>query len=172
MIGKYNNLPKLNKDENKIVRYFMLRHKINIPGEGIKQGYSLSASLDKFKRVKDDEVKKLLLEYLILRVKLTEKIIEFKQQNMRDMYFKAVKIISKYDVYSYKKDSNIELYDIDFLINNSSNNTNIKLDEDIKVLKPELESIIAKSKQKDLIRGILNELVKIYKKQRHLLWIY
>ncbi|RGM25462.1 hypothetical protein DXC22_04130 [Ligilactobacillus salivarius] len=164
MIGKYNNLPKLNKDENKIVRYFMLRHKINIPGEGIKQGYSLSASLDKFKRVKDDEVKKLLLEYLILRVKLTEKIIEFKQQNMRDMYFKAVKIISKYDVYSYKKDSNIELYDIDFLINNSSNNTNIKLDEDIKVLKPELESIIAKSKQKDLIRGILNELVKIYKK--------
>lgn len=82
MIGKYNNLPKLNKDENKIVRYFMLRHKINIPGEGIKQGYSLSASLDKFKRVKDDEVKKLLLEYLILRVKLTEKIIEFKQQNM------------------------------------------------------------------------------------------
>ena len=80
MIGKYNNLPKLNKDENKIVRYFMLRHKINIPGEGIKQGYSLSASLDKFKRVKDDEVKKLLLEYLILRVKLTEKIIEFKQQ--------------------------------------------------------------------------------------------
>ncbi|WP_160987980.1 hypothetical protein [Ligilactobacillus salivarius] len=164
MIGKYNNLPKLNKDENKIVRYFMLRHKINIPGEGIKQGYSLSASLDKFKRVKDDEVKKLLLEYLILRVKLTEKIIEFKQQNMRDMYFKAVKIISKYDVYSYKKDSNIELYDIDFLINNSSNNTNIKLDEDIKVLKPELESIIAKSKQKYLIRGILNELVKIYKK--------
>lgn len=164
MIGKYNNLPKLNKDENKIVRYFMLRHKINIPSEGIKQGYSLSASLDKFKRVKDDEVKKLLLEYLILRVKLTEKIIEFKQQNMRDMYFKAVKIISKYDVYSYKKDSNIELYDIDFLINNSSNNTNIKLDEDIKVLKPELESIIAKSKQKDLIRGILNELVKIYKK--------
>lgn len=164
MIGKYNNLPKLNKDENKIVRYFMLRHKINIPGEGIKQGYSLSASLDKFKRVKDDEVKKLLLEYLILRVKLTEKIIEFKQQNMRGMYFKAVKIISKYDVYSYKKDSNIELYDIDFLINNSSNNTNIKLDEDIKVLKPELESIIAKSKQKDLIRGILNELVKIYKK--------
>lgn len=164
MIGKYNNLPKLNKDENKIVRYFMLRHKINIPGEGIKQGYSLSASLEKFKRVKDAEVKKLLLEYLILRVKLIKEVTGFKQQNMRDMYFRAIEIISKYDVYSYKKDSNIELYDIDFLINNSTNNTNIKLGEDIKVLKPELESIIVKSKQKDLINGILNELVNIYKK--------
>ena len=50
MTDKYNNLPKLNKDENKIVRYFMLRHKIKIPGESIKQGYSLSASLEKFKR--------------------------------------------------------------------------------------------------------------------------
>lgn len=160
MIGKYNNLPKLNKDENKIVRYFMLRHKINIPGEGIKQGYSL----EKFKRVKDAEVKKLLLEYLILRVKLIKEVTGVKQQNMRNMYFRAIEIISKYDVHSYNKNSNIKLYDIDFLINNSTNNTNIKLGEDIKVLKPELESIIAKSKQKDLINGILNELVNIYKK--------
>ena len=164
MIGKYNNLPKLNKDENKIVRYFILRHKINIPGEGIKQGYSLSASLEKFKRVKDAEVKKLLLEYLILRVKLIKEVTGFKQQNMREMYFRAIEIISKYDVHSYDKNSNIELYDIDFLINNSTNNTKIKLGEDIKVLKSELESIIAKSKQKDLINGILNELVNIYKK--------
>lgn len=164
MIGKYNNLPKLNKDENKIVRYFILRHKINIPGKGIKQGYSLSASLEKFKRVKDAEVKKLLLEYLILRVKLIKEITGFKQQNMREMYFRAIEIISKYDVHSYDKNSNIELYDIDFLINNSTNNTKIKLGEDIKVLKSELESIIAKSKQKDLINGILNELVNIYKK--------
>ena len=164
MTDKYNNLPKLNKDENKIVRYFMLRHKIKIPGESIKQGYSLSASLEKFKRVKDYEVKKLLLEYLILRVKLIKEVTGLKQQNMRDMYFRVIEIISKYDVYSYKKDSNIELYDIDFLINNSTNNTNIKLGEDIKVLKPELESIIAKSKQKDLINGILNKLVNTYKK--------
>ena len=154
----------MNKDENKIVRYFILRHKINIPGEGIKQGYSLSASLEKFKRVKDAEVKKLLLEYLILRVKLIKEVTGFKQQNMREMYFRAIEIISKYDVHSYDKNSNIELYDIDFLINNSTNNTKIKLGEDIKVLKSELESIIAKSKQKDLINGILNELVNIYKK--------
>src|SRR5699024_1144863 len=119
MTDKYNNLPKLNKDENKIVRYFMLRHKIKIPGEGIKQGYSLSASLEKFKRVKDYEVKKLLLEYLILRVKLIEEVIGFKQQNIRDMYFRAIEIISKYDVYSYNKNSSIELYDIGFLTNNS-----------------------------------------------------
>lgn len=164
MTDKYNNLPKLNKDENKIVRYFMLRHKIKIPGEGIKQGYSLSASLEKFKRVKDYEVKKLLLEYLILRVKLIEEVIGFKQQNIRDMYFRAIEIISKYDVYSYNKNSSIELYDIGFLTNNSIGNNNINLGEDVKILKYKLESIIAKSKQKDLINGILNELVKVYKK--------
>ena len=164
MTDKYNNLPKLNKDENKIVRYFMLRHKIKIPGEGIKQGYSLSASLEKFKRVKDYEVKKLLLEYLIFRVKLIEEVIGFKQQNIRDMYFRAIEIISKYDVYSYNKNSSIELYDIGFLTNNSIGNNNINLGEDVKILKYKLESIIAKSKQKDLINGILNELVKVYKK--------
>src|SRR5699024_5642337 len=46
----------------------------------------------------------------------------------------------------------------------SIGNNNINLGEDVKILKYKLESIIAKSKQKDLINGILNELVKVYKK--------
>ncbi|MGY6767184.1 hypothetical protein [Ligilactobacillus salivarius] len=167
MLDKYNGLPKISEEENKLVKYFMLKHKVNIPGKGIKQGYSLSASLKKFKQVKDVEVKKILLEYLVLKVELTKEIIRFRQQNMRDIYFRANEIISKYDAYSYNKNNNIELHDIIFLISSSAGNidsTDIRLSEDVEFLKHKLESIIAKSEQKGLINGILNELVKMYER--------
>ena len=167
ILDNYNRLPKISEEEIKLVKYFMLKHKVNIPDKGIKQGYSLSASLEKFKQVKDVEVKKILLEYLVLKVELTKEIIRFKQQNMRDIYFRAIEIISKYDAYSYNENNNIELHDIIFLISNSAGNmdsTNIKLSEDVEFLKHKLESIIIKSKQKNLINGILNELVKMYER--------
>lgn len=77
MLEEYKKLPRLNEGENKIVRYFMFRHKVNIPGKGIKQGYSLSAiPIEKFKEVKSKDIQKLLLEYLILRVAIVEEIIK------------------------------------------------------------------------------------------------
>ena len=59
MLNVYNKLPRLNEGERKIVRYFMFRHKVNIPGKGVKQGYSLSAvPIEKFKKVKSKDVVK------------------------------------------------------------------------------------------------------------------
>ena len=95
MLEEYKKLPRLNEGENKIVRYFMFRHKVNIPGKGIKQGYSLSAiPIEKFEEVKSKDIQKLLLEYLILRVAIVEEIIHFKNKRLQDNYTKVKNIIS------------------------------------------------------------------------------
>ena len=83
--NKYNNLPKLNGKEREVVKYFMLKHKTNISGKGITQGYSLAVvSLEKLKKAENKDVQKLLLEYLILRVALVEEFIRFKNKELQD----------------------------------------------------------------------------------------
>lgn len=57
MLNKYNNLSKLNGEEEKVVKYFILKHKTNIYGKGIAQGYSLSVvSLERLKKVENKNI--------------------------------------------------------------------------------------------------------------------
>ncbi|MBM6957368.1 hypothetical protein H5972_09040, partial [Ligilactobacillus salivarius] len=112
--NKYNNLPKLNGEEREVVKYFMLKHKTNISGKGITQGYSLAVvSLEKLKKAENKDVQKLLLEYLILRVALVEEFIRFKNKELQDKYKKARDIISRGR--KYKPNKIMESYDIELL---------------------------------------------------------
>ena len=166
MLEEYKKLPRLNEGENKIVRYFMFRHKVNIPGKGIKQGYSLSAiPIEKFKEVKSKDIQKLLLEYLILRVAIVEEIIEFKNKELQDKYTKAKNIISRDG--KYKPDKIMESYDIELLISlliddKYSKYDNITLNKKVELLKQKLDKIIKESGKRTIVEHILNGLISSY----------
>ena len=166
MLNVYNKLPRLNEGERKIVRYFMFRHKVNIPGKGIKQGYSLSAiPIEKFKEVKSKDIQKLLLEYLILRVAIVEEIIEFKNKELQDKYTKAKNIISRDG--KYKPDKIMESYDIELLISlliddKYSKYDNITLNKKVELLKQKLDKIIKESGKRTIVEHILNGLISSY----------
>ncbi|MBZ4025102.1 hypothetical protein [Ligilactobacillus salivarius] len=166
VLEEYKKLPRLNEGENKIVRYFMFRHKVNIPGKGIKQGYSLSAiPIEKFKEVKSKDIQKLLLEYLILRVAIVEEIIEFKNKELQDKYTKAKNIISRDG--KYKPDKIMESYDIELLISlliddKYSKYDNITLNKKVELLKQKLDKIIKESGKRTIVEHILNGLISSY----------
>lgn len=166
MLNVYNKLPRLNEGERKIVRYFMFRHKVNIPGKGVKQGYSLSAvPIEKFKKVKSKDIQKLLLEYLILRVAIVEEIIEFKNKELQDKYTKAKNIISRDG--KYKPDKIMESYDIELLISlliddKYSKYDNITLNKKVELLKQKLDKIIKESGKRTIVEHILNGLISSY----------
>ena len=166
MLNVYNKLPRLNEGERKIVRYFMFRHKVNIPGKGVKQGYSLSAiPIEKFKEVKSKDIQKLLLEYLILRVAIVEEIIEFKNKELQDKYTKAKNIISRDG--KYKPDKIMESYDIELLISlliddKYSKYDNITLNKKVELLKQKLDKIIKESGKRTIVEHILNGLISSY----------
>ncbi|EGL98132.1 hypothetical protein [Ligilactobacillus salivarius] len=166
MLNVYNKLPRLNEGERKIVRYFMFRHKVNIPGKGVKQGYSLSAvPIEKFKKVKSKDIQKLLLEYLILRVAIVEEIIEFKNKELQDKYTKAKNIISRDG--KYKPDKIMESYNIELLISlliddKYSKYANITLNKKVKLLKQKLDEIIKESGKRTIVEHILNGLISSY----------
>ena len=150
----------------KIVRYFMFRHKVNIPGKGVKQGYSLSAvPIEKFKKVKSKDIQKLLLEYLILRVAIVEEIIEFKNKELQDKYTKAKNIISRDG--KYKPNKIMESYDIELLISlliddKYSKYANVTLNKKVKLLKQKLDEIIKESGKRTIVEHILNGLISSY----------
>lgn len=166
MLNVYNKLPRLNEGERKIVRYFMFRHKVNIPGKGVKQGYSLSAvPIEKFKKVKSKDIQKLLLEYLILRVAIVEEIIEFKNKELQDKYTKAKNIISRDG--KYKPDKIMESYNIELLISlliddKYSKYDNITLNKKVELLKQKLDKIIKESGKRTIVEHILNGLISSY----------
>lgn len=166
MLNVYNKLPRLNEGERKIVRYFMFRHKVNIPGKGVKQGYSLSAvPIEKFKKVKSKDIQKLLLEYLILRVAIVEEIIEFKNKELQDKYTKTKNIISRDG--KYKPDKIMESYDIELLISlliddKYSKYDNITLNKKVELLKQKLDKIIKESGKRTIVEHILNGLISSY----------
>ena len=166
MLNVYNKLPRLNEGERKIVRYFMFRHKVNIPGKGVKQGYSLSAvPIEKFKKVKSKDIQKLLLEYLILRVAIVEEIIEFKNKELQDKYTKAKNIISRDG--KYKPNKIMESYDIELLISlliddKYSKYDNITLNKKVELLKQKLDKIIKESGKRTIVEHILNGLISSY----------
>lgn len=166
MLEEYKKLPRLNEGENKIVRYFMFRHKVNIPGKGIKQGYSLSAiPIEKFKEVKSKDIQKLLLEYLILRVAIVEEIIHFKNKRLQDNYTKVKNIISGDG--KYKPDKIMESYDIELLISlliddKYSKYDNITLNKKVELLKQKLDKIIKESGKRTIVEHILNGLISSY----------
>lgn len=166
MLNVYNKLPRLNEGERKIVRYFMFRHKVNIPGKGVKQGYSLSAvPIEKFKKVKSKDIQKLLLEYLILRVAIVEEIIEFKNKELQDKYTKTKNIISRDG--KYKPDKIMESYDIELLISlliddKYSKYDNITLNKKVELLKQKLDKIIKESGKRIIVEHILNGLISSY----------
>ena len=166
MLEEYKKLPRLNEGENKIVRYFMFRHKVNIPGKGIKQGYSLSAiPIEKFKEVKSKDIQKLLLEYLILRVAIVEEIIHFKNKRLKDNYTKVKNIISGDG--KYKPDKIMESYDIELLISlliddKYSKYDNITLNKKVELLKQKLDKIIKESGKRTIVEHILNGLISSY----------
>ncbi|MYY21251.1 hypothetical protein FYL10_06810 [Lactobacillus salivarius] len=160
---------RLNEGENKIVRYFMFRHKVNIPGKGIKQGYSLSAiPIEKFKEVKSKDIQKLLLEYLILRVAIVEEIIHFKNKRLQDNYTKVKNIISgdgKYKSNKVIKSYNIELLVSMLISDGYSKNANITLNKEVELLKQKLEEIIKESGKREIVRHVLNSLVETYREK-------
>lgn len=166
MLNVYNKLPRLNEGERKIVRYFMFRHKVNIPGKGVKQGYSLSAiPIEKFKEVKSKDIQKLLLEYLILRVAIVEEIIEFKNKELQDKYTKAKNIISRDG--KYKPNKIMESYDIELLISlliddKYSKYANVTLNKKVELLKQKLDEIIKESGKRTIVEHILNGLISSY----------
>lgn len=166
MLNIYNKLPRLNEGERKIVRYFMFRHKVNIPGKGVKQGYSLSAvPIEKFKKVKSKDIQKLLLEYLILRVAIVEEIIEFKNKELQDKYNKAKNIISRDG--KYKPNKIMESYDIELLISlliddKCSKYANVTLNKKVELLKQKLDKIIKESGKRTIVEHILNGLISSY----------
>ena len=168
-LGAYSKFPKLNEEEKKIVRYFMLRHKVNIPGEGIKQGYSLSAvSIEKFRKVESKDIQKLLLEYLILRVAIIEEIVGFKNKELQDKYVKAKNIISRDG--KYKSNKVIESYNIELLVsllisNNHSKYANITLNKEVELLKQKLDEIIKESGKRKIVRHVLNSLIEAYREK-------
>lgn len=164
--NKYNNLPKLNGEEREVVKYFMLKHKTNISGKGITQGYSLVVvSLEKLKKAENKDVQKLLLEYLILRVALVEEFIRFKNKELQDKYKKARDIISRGR--KYKPNKIIESYDIElltsFLIDDKySKYANITLNKKVELLKQKLDEVIKKSGKRKIVEYILNSLISSY----------
>lgn len=169
MLEEYKKLPRLNEGENKIVRYFMFRHKVNIPGKGIKQGYSLSAiPIEKFKEVKSKDIQKLLLEYLILRVAIVEEIIHFKNKRLQDNYTKVKNIISgdgKYKSNKVIKSYNIELLVSMLISDGYSKNANITLNKEVELLRQKLEEIIKESGKREIVRHVLNSLVETYREK-------
>lgn len=169
MLNVYNKLPRLNKGERKIVRYFMFRHKVNIPGKGVKQGYSLSAiPIEKFKEVKSKDIQKLLLEYLILRVAIVEEIIHFKNKRLQDNYTKVKNIISgdgKYKSNKVIKSYNIELLVSMLISDGYSKNANITLNKEVELLRQKLEEIIKESGKREIVRHVLNSLVETYREK-------
>ena len=164
--NKYNNLPKLNGEEREVVKYFMLKHKTNISGKGITQGYSLAVvSLEKLKKAENKDVQKLLLEYLILRVALVEEFIRFKNKELQDKYKKARDIISRGR--KYKPNKIMESYDIELLTsllidNKYSKYANITLNKKIELLKQKLDEIIKESGKRKIVEYILNSLISSY----------
>lgn len=164
--NKYNNLPKLNGEEREVVKYFMLKHKTNISGKGITQGYSLVVvSLEKLKKAENKDVQKLLLEYLILRVALVEEFIRFRNKELQDKYKKARDIISRGR--KYKPNKIIESYDIElltsFLIDDKySKYANITLNKKVELLKQKLDEVIKKSGKRKIVEYILNSLISSY----------
>lgn len=169
MLNVYNKLPRLNEGERKIVRYFMFRHKVNIPGKGVKQGYSLSAiPIEKFKEVKSKDIQKLLLEYLILRVAIVEEIIHFKNKRLQDNYTKVKNIISgdgKYKPSKVIKSYNIKLLVSMLISDEYSKNANITLNKEVELLKQKLEEIIKESGKREIVRHVLNSLVETYREK-------
>lgn len=169
MLNVYNKMPRLNEGERKIVRYFMFRHKVNIPGKGVKQGYSLSAVLiEKFKEVKSKDIQKLLLEYLTLRVAIVEEIIHFKNKRLQDNYTKVKNIISgdgKYKSSKVIKSYNIELLVSMLISDEYSKNANITLNKEVELLKQKLEEIIKESGKREIVRHVLNSLVETYREK-------
>lgn len=169
MLNVYNKLPRLNEGERKIVRYFMFRHKVNIPGKGVKQGYSLSAvPIEKFKEVKSKDIQKLLLEYLTLRVAIVEEIIHFKNKRLQDNYTKVKNIISgdgKYKSSKVIKSYNIELLVSMLISDEYSKNANITLNKEVELLKQKLEEIIKESGKREIVRHVLNSLVETYREK-------
>ena len=169
MLNVYNKLPRLNEGERKIVRYFMFRHKVNIPGKGVKQGYSLSAiPIEKFKEVKSKDIQKLLLEYLILRVAIIEEIIHFKNKRLQDNYTKVKNIISgdgKYKPSKVIKSYNIKLLVSMLISDEYSKNANITLNKEVELLKQKLEEIIKESGKREIVRHVLNSLVETYREK-------
>lgn len=165
-LNVYNKLPRLNEGERKIVRYFMLRHKVNIPGKGIKQGYSLSVvPIEKLKKVKSKDIQKLLLEYLILRVAIVKEIIGFKNKELQDKYAKAKNIMSRDG--KYKTNKVIESYNIELLVSlliNDKHNmyANFILNKEVELLKQKLEEIIKESGKREIVRHVLNSLIETY----------
>lgn len=164
--NKYNSLPKLNGEEREVVKYFMLKHKTNISGKGITQGYSLAVvSLEKLKKAENKDVQKLLLEYLILRVALVEEFIRFKNKELQDKYKKARDIISRGR--KYKPNKIMESYDIElltsFLIDDKySKYANITLNKKVELLKQKLDEVIKKSGKRKIVEYILNSLISSY----------
>ncbi|MER1300262.1 hypothetical protein [Ligilactobacillus salivarius] len=144
----------------------MFRHKVNIPGKGVKQGYSLSAvPIEKFKKVKSKDIQKLLLEYLILRVAIVEEIIEFKNKELQDKYNKAKNIISRDG--KYKPNKIMESYDIELLISlliddKCSKYANVTLNKKVELLKQKLDKIIKESGKRTIVEHILNGLISSY----------
>lgn len=169
MLNVYNKMPRLNEGERKIVRYFMFRHKVNIPGKGVKQGYSLSAvPIEKFKEVKSKDIQKLLLEYLTLRVAIVEEIIHFKNKRLQDNYTKVKNIISgdgKYKSSKVIKSYNIELLVSMLISDEYSKNANITLNKEVELLKQKLEEIIKESGKREIVRHVLNSLVETYREK-------
>lgn len=165
-LNKYSSLPKLNGEEEKVVKYFMLKHKVDIPGKGMKQGYSLSAvSIEGFKKVENKDIQKLLLEYLILRVALVEEIIHFRNEELQDKYRKVRNIIfrdGKYNSSRAMENYSIELL-ISLLIDNKySKYANITLNKKIELLKQKLDEIIKESGKRKIVEYILNSLISSY----------
>lgn len=164
--NKYNSLSKLNGEEREVVKYFMLKHKTNISGKGITQGYSLAVvSLEKLKKAENKDVQKLLLEYLILRVALVEEFIRFKNKELQDKYKKARDIISRGR--KYKPNKIMESYDIElltsFLIDDKySKYANITLNKKVELLKQKLDEVIKKSGKRKIVEYILNSLISSY----------
>ena len=135
----------------------MLKHKVDIPGKGMKQGYSLSAvSIEGFKKVENKDIQKLLLEYLILRVALVEEIIQYRK--VRNIIFRDGKYNSSRAMESYS----IELL-ISLLIDNKySKYANITLNKKIELLKQKLDEIIKESGKRKIVEYILNSLISSY----------
>lgn len=165
-LNKYSSLPKLNGEEEKVVKYFMLKHKVDIPGKGMKQGYSLSAvSIEGFKKVENKDIQKLLLEYLILRVALVEEIIHFRNEELQDKYRKVRNIIFRDGKYNSSRA--MESYSIELLIsllidNKYSKYANITLNKKIELLKQKLDEIIKESGKRKIVEYILNSLISSY----------
>lgn len=165
-LNKYSSLPKLNGEEEKVVKYFMLKHKVDIPGKGMKQGYSLSAvSIEGFKKVENKDIQKLLLEYLILRVALVEEIIHFRNEELQDKYRKVRNIIFRDGKYNSSRA--MESYSIELLIsllidNKYSKYANITLNKKIELLKQKLDEFIKESGKRKIVEYILNSLISSY----------